>query len=685
MLQPKAKSAEQESEAVLTALAEKFLLKEGRLTLRAVRIGTANASSGGQGIGGGSFRNGGDITFSGGQVVARPGIGNRFQSGNAGTLTIEKGYKKFTGDVYVDANKITCKEHLYKNNKCIWCETAFDGKIGEDSFPDENFRKYVISKFDKNKDGYLSSEEIKQVKEIRIDYSIRKNISSLKAIEHFTFLQVLDCQETQIKELDVSACTMLKELYCGKTPLSKLNISGCTALMRLFCENTLLKQLDVGGCTALKELSCFANTQLMELNLSGCTSLKKLDCVCNELVKLDVSDCVALEWLNCSNNQLVDLNVSNCSLLQRLECDNNQLTELNVNDCTSICVLWCSNNKLASLILGDKLELTDLYCPNNKLKYIDISGCSHLNPYNCGYVSFTTHALVLSGQIGVYFYTDLPEITGLDYSNAYMTFDINGDTTSNNPQMFDAMLMNAKGDYYGFVCYVNSVQIADTITATLHLHYGDDWATQHCYSVKEYLDTIIERTASESMRNLAKAMKDYGHYMQVYLARKNGWDIGIKHAAMDCANTYTDDDIEEIRQRVSDYSIVRDTGNSGIEKVTFALELDSETIIDVYLKPKDGYAGAVEAYLDDSKENIATLQSDGRYLVQISGVSAHLLGNTYTIHVNAGEEFDVKVSALSYVSSILNAANSAKDIKEAVASLYDYYDATMAYRQSIGQ
>ena len=618
--------------------------------------------------------------------------------------------------------------------------------INAENFPDEVFRWYLIRQCDSNKNGILEEEEILSVTGLNLDAVdndpeyvetyFKRYIVDMTGIEYFTNLESLNCYlqidlvsldlsknpkleylnlnaARSLIELNVSKNTLLKELYCRVSKLTTLDLSNNKALVKLDCgASKQLKVLDVTHNTALENLTC-DQCNLETLDLSKNTALKSLKCDLNNLITLDISKCLDLKTLVCNGNQLTLLNISANTKLENVWCNNNQLTALDVSknsalvilDCSSNKItaldisrcpvlyrLECQNNQLTELILGNNENLEHLDCSSNLLKSVNIDGCPKLTEANFIHddfsatvkqPEFTTHALVLSGQIGAFFYADLPEIYGVDYSSAYMTFDSNGDTTSNNPQMFDPEVMNAKGTYYGFVCYVSSVQMADIITATLH--YGNNLTVEHNYSVKEYLDTIIEKTASESMRELAKAMKDYGHYMQVYLARKNGWEIGVKHEAMDYANIYTDDDIEEIRQRVSDYSIVRDTGNSGIEKVTFALELDSETIIDVYLKPKDDYVGIVEAYLDDSSENIATLQSDGRYLIQIDGVSAHLLGNTYTIHVNAGENFDVKVSALSYVSSILNASSSAKDIKEAVASLYDYYDATMAYRQSIGQ
>ena len=619
--------------------------------------------------------------------------------------------------------------------------------IDASSFPDENFRAYVSYYCDTDGNGYLSEEEIQNVRSIAIDSS---DITSLNGIEHFTNLHELYCSNNSLKELDLSRNMLLEILFCNDNQLTSIDLSNCVNLRRLYCERNNLTALEVSSCAILEELAFRYNTiseidvsrnaylkvlncpynNLSELDLSNNLNLEILDCGSNDLEELDVSNNLSLKelWcfrnnisdlyvgqnseltyldcggnnlnfidvsdnlklttLECYRNQITELDVSQNALLKYLDCGPNKLTRLDVSNNTALEYLDCYSNLLTELILGNNSCLTYLDCENNNLTTVNIDGCPNLetfvhDDFDTVKPSFTTHALVLSGQIGAFFYTDLPEIAGVDYSASYMTFDINGDTTSNNPRMFDPELTNSTGTYYGFVCYVSSVQMADPIIATLH--YGDNLTVEHNYSVKEYLDTIIEKTQSDAMRNLAKAMKDYGHYMQVYLARKNGWEIGTKHVAMDYANVYTDSDVEEVRQLVNDFAIVRDTKDSEIEKVTFALELDSETIIDVYLKPKDGYSGDVEAYLDDSTTNIASPQSDGRYLIQIDGVSAHLLGNTYKIKVKAGSEFEIRVSALSYVNSILNSASSATDLKQAVTSLYDYYAATMGYRQSLQQ
>ena len=75
-------------------------------------------------------------------------------------------------------------------------------------------------------------------------------------------------------------------------------------------------------------------------------------------------------------------------------------------------------------------------------------------------------------------------------------------------------------------------------------------------------------------------------------------------------------------------------------------------------------------------------QDDGRYLIRISGIAAHSLGDMYTITGTAGKTFTVQVSALSYVRSVLNAGGSTAAAKNGMSSLYAYYASTLAYREA---
>ncbi|MBQ7216232.1 MAG: hypothetical protein IJS39_09650 [Synergistaceae bacterium] len=292
---------------------------------------------------------------------------------------------------------------------------------------------------------------------------------------------------------------------------------------------------------------------------------------------------------------------------------------------------------------------------------------------------FRTHSLLLSGQIGVNFYMNLPEISGVHHANSYMDFDIAGDS-SNPPQYFDSEFMNRKKTYYGFRCYIKSIQMADPITAVLH--YGDGKTLTHEYSAKKYLDDSLAADIPDVERSLIEAIKDFGHYAQLYLSRVNGWELGTAHEAIDCENEYSDSDIESARQAVDENAIVKDIPeDSGIKRVGFSLNLDADTTINLYIYPEDDYSGSVAAYIPGSTANDAIYQSDrNRYKVEISNIPAHRLAETFTVRVIGKKEFDVKVSAFSYVYAALNDANAQDDEINTVVSLYRYYITNMDYR-----
>ena len=262
-----------------------------------------------------------------------------------------------------------------------------------------------------------------------------------------------------------------------------------------------------------------------------------------------------------------------------------------------------------------------------------------------------------------------------------MSFDINGDTASNNPQPVDGEFMS--NGRYGFRCYINSVQMADPIVATFN--YGKNRNVSYTYSVKRYLDNKINGSSDALMRTLAVAIKNYGHYAQAYLARINGWTLGEKHVELDAATEYTDADIEEVRQIANQYAVVRDDySGTGIQSISYSLTLDAETAITLLFTIASEYQDNVFAGLNGGTENLAVRQSDGRYAVQISGISAHLLAEpqTVTVRTAAGKDFNVTVSALTFVYNTLRNASTAMDRQKLAVALYKYYQATINYQNN---
>lgn len=291
---------------------------------------------------------------------------------------------------------------------------------------------------------------------------------------------------------------------------------------------------------------------------------------------------------------------------------------------------------------------------------------------------FKSKSLVLSGQIGMNFFMKLPEIEGVDYSNSYMTFSITGKGTTTARDNYDATFKDESGNgYYGFTCFVNSIQMADTITATFH--YGDDQTVSLDYSVADYIAYFDEHPSeyNQTTLDLIKAIADYGHYAQPFLSVENGWTIGTDYAEM--AKHYTESfDLDSIKTAIDGYTFVKNIEGSGITKATYRLNLESETMVDVFLTVEDGTELTASATFN-GKTFTAVKQADGRYRIRVSGISAHLLGETIKITGTAGSDFTITVSALAYARAVLNSEAFNADAKNAMAALYRYYAAVEAY------
>lgn len=246
----------------------------------------------------------------------------------------------------------------------LWAIAALaDVEINETTFPDENFRNWVLAQ-SYGQDGVLTEEEIMYVTTINV---MAKRIQSLKGIEYFTALTYLNCGSNQLPSLDVSRDTALTNLTCSSNQLTGLDVSGCTKLETLNCGWNQLTLLDVSKNTALKDLNCQDN-QLTEINLSNNTALEEFGCNYNQLTALDVSNNPALTTLACIENKLTTLDVSQNTALKILVCGQNQLASINMSGCTSLESIHCSGNRLAELDVSGCPVLDDLICMNNQIK-----------------------------------------------------------------------------------------------------------------------------------------------------------------------------------------------------------------------------------------------------------------------------------------------------------------------------
>ncbi|MDR3251280.1 MAG: hypothetical protein LBT42_06415 [Tannerella sp.] len=124
--------------------------------------------------------------------------------------------------------------------------------------PDANFKSYILENFDANKDGKLSLQEAKLIKEI--DCSGRE-IEVLDGIEKFENLESLDCKDNQLEELELRYNKKLNKLVCTgnktpttiyigmKSPLRNINVQKPANNAPPSAANMSLKPLDESKCT----------------------------------------------------------------------------------------------------------------------------------------------------------------------------------------------------------------------------------------------------------------------------------------------------------------------------------------------------------------------------------------------------------------------------------------------------
>lgn len=280
---------------------------------------------------------------------------------------------------------------------------------------------------------------------------------------------------------------------------------------------------------------------------------------------------------------------------------------------------------------------------------------------------FDSASLVLSGEIGVNFYMNIPA-----YANGgKMVFTVsgkNGKTTEINCS--DATVVDGQ---YKFTCYVNAIQMADTITATYY--YGTDNAEMivQTYSVQQYINAVASSGQPDTVKALAAALANYGHYTQLWLAAENNFTIDGDHAKINSSGELVVEGLD-----LSGFGCTIADKIDGID-VYGALSLDAKTSIYLYFDVADTYKDGLTVTVDG--KNAMVEEIDGQYRVVISGISAHLLGKAYTVVVNG--TMTVNVSALSYAHAVLSGTTVSENAKNAMAALYAYYNATVAYQNTL--
>ena len=285
-------------------------------------------------------------------------------------------------------------------------------------------------------------------------------------------------------------------------------------------------------------------------------------------------------------------------------------------------------------------------------------------------------SLVLDGSLDMRFYVAVP--TDFDSTGAHMTFTV----PDADGRVIDISYADAEIDANGekiFSCPVYSIEMAKEIQA--EFFYGEGSKAEASCSVKRYLDSITGGDAYD----LAVATKNYGHYMQLYLAGLHGFNLETDYPAIDAGSEIT---APIAASELFDYARVVNTRAGSVEAVSYFLTLGETTKLSLRLRftSAPGSVSAVVTANNDTETVASTVKalSDTTYLIEIPNIAANNLGAAYHVTVTADDDtaYDISLSALSYVYTMLNANRGNADEDLAFTALYNYYAAADAYRKA---
>jgi hypothetical protein len=312
--------------------------------------------------------------------------------------------------------------------------------------------------------------------------------------------------------------------------------------------------------------------------------------------------------------------------------------------------------------------------------------------------SFETHSLVLDGQIGVKFYMNLDCLTEEEKAASYMTFTISGKgTVPSDPVYCDVNNRNRSRTLYAFACYVNAIQMADTITATFH--YGNGQTIEKQYSIMQYYEAFKEHEDeySEQTRDLVRALVCYGYCTQQYLMEAKNLPLGYDEASYapiippgELTGMVTGYEYATIADMIEEDSLlfkIKNMNDENIKGISFMLALDSETKMRVTFTPDPSYTGIATCSSDNANE--AEMQKvGGRFVAEVPNIPAHKLGEMHRIFAYTGDNCyspvaithtEIEASPMSYVYLMLTRTGATENEKNCGAAIYTYWQAAQAY------
>lgn len=284
------------------------------------------------------------------------------KKGNVGTVTINGG--RADGSVYTytitdsTGSKVydsICFEDYYLNER-VTADLLKQKRKVVGSIP------YIMN---------IEFPEIAKVTELTLTGDEGKRVKSIKGLESFINLKILDLSTNDISSDDsISRIDLLKDL----PNIEQLNLSdNKLETADVITKFKLIKRLSLANNNIIS-LQPFeewlqnlkdnkSTSKLVEINVSG-----------NNIEDLTpLKDITTLDNLNVSKNKIEDINpIKNMALLTILNLSNNKIEDISViGELNRLSTLYLSTNKVKDISSLRNLSLSNLDISNNKIENLD--------------------------------------------------------------------------------------------------------------------------------------------------------------------------------------------------------------------------------------------------------------------------------------------------------------------------
>lgn len=269
------------------------------------------------------------------------------------------------------------------------------------------------------------------------------------------------------------------------------------------------------------------------------------------------------------------------------------------------------------------------------------------------------YQVAINGNFDLKYYIDLSKEAAND-TDAYIEFKV-GDKVQKVKQR------ETSNGHYVYTCEVPVAQIGDKVTATLH--YKDKSYALTQYSVKDYLNTIVQNKDKKEeygkAADIASAILNYGARAQLYFGYKTD---SLVYSALPDAEIKKVDSIlaQDIKKAITN----KESGN--LENNDFkyygaSLVCKSDTGMKLYFENKNSLSlKEIEKKYDisvkDCKKQVSKSINGNMICITINDLNATELDDNFVVQItnkqNSSQSMSVSTSPYIYIKKSMDSGNT---------------------------